>query len=113
VRVHLITKAEIKRTFPKGAVRIDGVWQRPIEAQFLPEDFEPVFRTLEQLQDDERAWVPGCGGLVGLSGHHGQLDSSAHDRTRLRIPRVLLPPAVEEYAEELGLVYWLTKTYGP
>ena len=112
VKCHLISKAQIKRTFPKGAVRIDGQWERPVEARFLPEGFEPVRRTLRELQEDERAWVWGCGGLVGISGHHGRLDTAPHERTRLRIPRLLLPPEVEEYAAELGLGYWLDKTYG-
>lgn len=57
---------------------------------------------------DSRSWVWGCGGLQGNSGHHGMLDVS---RT-LRLPRGALPGAVEELAEELGLVWWLTRTYG-
>jgi hypothetical protein len=61
------------------------------------------------LIDDPRTWVPGCGGITGCSGHHGMLDYS---RT-LRIPRSLLPAAVEEVAEEAGLGWWIDRTYPP
>lgn len=57
---------------------------------------------------DERVWVPGCGGIVGLSAHHGQLDSY-----NLTIPRHMLPAGVEEFAAEHGLEYWLDRRYGP
>lgn len=58
---------------------------------------------------DDRVWVWGCGGPMGNGGHHGQLDYSR----RLRIPRALLPPAVEEFAAEHGLEWWLDREYGP
>lgn len=58
---------------------------------------------------DDRVWVPVCGGPTGCSGHHGQLDYS---RT-LRIPRDALPIAVEEFAAEHGLTWWLEREYGP
>jgi hypothetical protein len=111
VRVHLISKQQLRRTFPKGAVLIGGRWQPPVEAAFVPQDGEPARRTLRELQDDPRAWVPGCGGMSGLAGHHGRLDSSPHNGTRLRLARAQLPAAVEEYAAELGLTWWLDKTY--
>lgn len=64
----------------------------------------------EQLDHwDPRVWVPLCGGATGLSGHHGQLD---HSRT-LKIPRDALPPAVEEFAAEHGLTWYLEREYGP
>jgi hypothetical protein len=56
---------------------------------------------------DSRVWVYGCGGPVGTGGHHGALD---YART-LRVPRELLPPEVEEFAAEHGLVWWLERTY--
>jgi hypothetical protein len=31
---------------------------------------------------------------------------------KLRIARAELPPAVEEFAAELGLVWWLDREYG-
>lgn len=57
---------------------------------------------------DARSWVWGCGGPTGVGGHHGMLDSS---RT-LRIPRDRLPAGLEEFAAELGLSWWLDRTYG-
>ena len=64
---------------------------------------------LARILWDERAWVPMCGGLTGCSGHHGALDTA---RT-LRIRRDELPAAVEEFAAELGLTWWLEREYGP
>ena len=58
---------------------------------------------------DRRAWVWGCGGPTGMSGHHGMLDYS---RT-LRIPRRCLPAGTEQFASELGLLWFLDRTYGP
>lgn len=58
---------------------------------------------------DERAIVWGCGGAMGISGHHGMLDHSRN----LRIPREMLPAEVEEFATEFGLEWWLTREYGP
>jgi hypothetical protein len=57
---------------------------------------------------DRRAWVWGCGGVTGNSGHHGLLD---HSR-RLRLPREAIPAGTEEFAMELGLLWWLDQTYG-
>lgn len=57
---------------------------------------------------DPRVWVWGCGGPMGISGHHGQLDSS---RT-LRVPRDRVPGDVEWFAEEFGLGWWLDREYG-
>lgn len=58
---------------------------------------------------DDRTWVWGCGGPMGCSGHHGMLDYS---RT-LRVPRERLPAALEQFAEETGLVWYLEREYGP
>lgn len=58
---------------------------------------------------DERCWVPGCGGPdYGNAGHHGMFKP---DGAR-PIPRELLPSGLEEFAEELGLGWWLDRTYG-
>jgi hypothetical protein len=51
---------------------------------------------------DPRSWVVMCW------GHHAQLD---HSR-KLKIPRGLLPWAVEEFAAEYGLSWWLDREYG-
>lgn len=58
---------------------------------------------------DPRSWVLACGGVMGNAGHHGQLD---YART-LRIPRSRLPVGVEDLAAELGLDWWLDRTYPP
>lgn len=105
---HLIPKQTIRREFPKGAVRIEGVWQRPVEALFLPDELDPPRRTLRELQQDPRVWVPMCGGLVGIGGHHGMFDG-----LRLRIERAMLPESLEEYAAETGLGWYLDRTFGP
>ena len=61
------------------------------------------------LLEDPRLWVWCCGGGVGLSGHHGQLDSSRS----IRIPWHQLPPEFIELVDELGLGWWATREYGP
>lgn len=90
VRCHLIDQALLAREFRHG---FDG-------------------RSSAVLQADSRGWVWGCGGNTGLEGHHGRLDFAAHDSTRLLIPRALLPEGAEAMAEELGLLWWLSRTYG-
>jgi hypothetical protein len=53
-------------------------------------------------------YVPVCGGAVGLSGHHGQIDG----RT-LHIPREVLPETLEAFCEAHGLGWYLDRFYGP
>ena len=106
-KVHLIEKQVIRKAFPKGAFKIDGMWISARRAEYL-EGFDPDFRTLKKMQDDYRCWVYGCGGWSGIQGHHGHLDGY-----KLTIPRAWLPPAVEEYAAETGLAGWLDHRYGP
>jgi hypothetical protein len=111
IRAHLIPRQLLKRVFPKGVVRDDeGRWvsvQTWMAAGRADASVREA-RTLQQLIDDERSWVPCCGGIAGVSGHHGMLDTSR----KLRIARAELPPAVEEFAAELGLVWWLDREYG-
>lgn len=57
---------------------------------------------------DPRGWVPACGGITGCGGHHGALDVA---RT-ITVLRAALPPELEEFATELGLTWWLDRTYG-
>ena len=106
VRCHLIPKQEIKRRFPKGVTLVNGIWlaEKPKE---LPLD-GLEHRSLHHLLNDPRVWVWGCGGNMGLSGHHGAVDG-----LKLRIPRVSLPSLLEEYASEYGFGPWLDRTYGP
>ena len=56
---------------------------------------------------DPRSYILGCGGITGIGGHHGELDSA---RT-LRIPYLELPAGLLEMAEELGLGWWLEREY--
>lgn len=63
---------------------------------------------LEEFARDPRGFVWACGGIMGEGGHHGMLDTSR----KLRIPRSELPAAIETMAAELGLTWWLTRTYG-
>lgn len=50
---------------------------------------------------DPRAWRPAC------YRHHTMLDQA---RT-LRIPREAIPADTVEYARELGLLWWVDRTY--
>lgn len=100
VRCHLLPRRELKK-----------LWKLVHESTYATAEqvaaLEP-FLTFRDLSEDERTWVPGCGGPVGLSGHHGELD---HSRT-LRVPRDRLPAGVEEIARELGFVWYLDREFG-
>lgn len=87
VRCHLIPKQKIKR-----------------EAAFFPYP-----GGAKALVADPRCWVWGCGGPMGPGGHHGQFKP---DGPR-PIARHRLPPGLEEFAEEMGLEWWLDWCYGP
>jgi hypothetical protein len=115
VRCHLVAQQLLKREFPHGAWRLqhDGFdgWVNylPLAAQGEPEhELRWPHLPLRKILDDPRCWVWGCGGPTGVGGHHGRLDYS---RT-LRVPRSRLPAAVEAFCEQLGLSWWLSRTYG-
>jgi hypothetical protein len=109
VHAHLLPKQKIRQRFPKGAVKIEGLWRPTVVArELLAADVDAPRRTLTSMLNDPRLTVPTCGGLVGIGAHHGMLDN-----LQLRIPRNLLPPELEEYAEETGLAWWLDRAYGP
>lgn len=113
IRAHLIPRQLLKREFPHGASwqEREGRWVNywPLEAQDAALHGETwPHRPLRTLMDDTRSWVPCCGGPVGLGGHHGMLDQSR----KLRVARADLPVAVEEFAAELGLTWYLDRTYG-
>lgn len=59
-------------------------------------------------QWNDRSWVWACGGPMGQGGHHGELDT----KRSLKIPRRLLPAGVEDFAAEVGLLWWLDREYG-
>ena len=52
---------------------------------------------------DARVTRPAC------VAHHVALDAAC----TIRIPRTDIPAETEEYAGELGLGWWLERTYGP
>lgn len=55
-------------------------------------------------------WVWACGGPTGCGGHHGMFDMA---RT-LRLPRLAIPRSTERAAGDIGLGWWLERTYrGP
>ena len=57
--------------------------------------------------NDPRSWVPACGGLNGSSGHHGAMDVARS----LRLPFAALPVGTLELADELGLSWWIERSY--
>lgn len=57
---------------------------------------------------DPRSWVWCCGGAHGNAGHHGMLD---HART-LRVPLNMLPPGFLAMMEEIGMSWYVERTYG-
>jgi hypothetical protein len=104
IRAHLIPRSLLKREFPHGVLLEDGRWRK---ATRYEDRYDLAHRTWQLLAADPRSWVPCCGGPQGNGGHHGQLD---HSRT-LRIPRDQLPEAVEQFAAELGLTWFIDRTY--
>jgi hypothetical protein len=98
IRAHLIPRQKIKQ-----AVRGNHYFPESHKVSAV----EQQQRAIRDWLDDPRSWVPCCGGPMGLSGHHGMLDVSR----KLRISRDVLPAAVEEFAAELGLMWWLDRTY--
>ena len=107
IRAHLIPQRLLKREFP------DGAWLAAHSEQWIADapveaDDDWAHRTLREILRDSRSWVAACGGISGLGGHHGMLDSSR----RLRIPRDRIPQGTEDLAAELGLVWFLDRTYG-
>jgi hypothetical protein len=89
VRCHLIPRQRLRETAQYKALRSN--------------------RARQFFLYDPRSWVWGCGGGVGLAGHHGQFDTNF----RIRVPRCHLPPGVEELAVELDLLWYLDKKFGP
>ena len=87
VKAHLIPKQRIKRER----------WSKLL----------PVSRR-QSIIWDPRVWVPMCGGLTGIGGHHG-----AFDAKQIRIRRDELPEGLEEFAREYGLAWSLERDYGP
>jgi hypothetical protein len=110
IRAHLLPRQLLKREFPQGVAFCDerGRWV-DARGEFAYDDDKGLrMRSLRELCDDENAWIPCCGGPMGVSGHHGMLDTSR----KLRIPREKVPVKVEAFAEALGLGWYIDRTYG-
>jgi len=67
---------------------------------------------LEHLIDDERTWVPACGGMTGLGGHHAAHDPMLSARRELAVPRWAIPEELEQLMSGVGLSWWLDRRYG-
>lgn len=107
VRAHLIPRSYLKREYHWGIVQDTNGW-RPLQRG--EDRYDLPHRSLNDLVNDPRSWVPCCGGPQGISGHHGALD---HSRT-LKLPREALPAGLEEFAAELGprALAYLDREYG-
>ena len=104
VRGHLLPRALLKREYRYGALLENGRW-RPLGRT---EGMSTLgYRSLEELIDDERSWVPMCGGIMGDGAHHGAFDQAR----KLRIAREDLPAEFIEYANELGLGWFVLRSY--
>lgn len=122
VKCHLIDRRLLRREFPYGAARLPeevfgfgdansyappGPWKK-IDRSQIYQLAVLEHRPLQLIIDDPRCFVYGCGGPMGNAGHHGKLDWSK----TLRVPRHLLPEGLEAFCAELGLSWWLDRTYG-
>ncbi|HWJ49569.1 MAG TPA: hypothetical protein VNR42_01035 [Solirubrobacteraceae bacterium] len=112
IRAHLVDKQKIRQTFRKGAWKDGDSWvnRLPFEALTDPETAAGwTHLSLDEILDDRRCWTPMCGGLTGLTGHHGRFDNPNDE---LHIPRLLLPARVEEFAVEFSFDAFLDRKYG-
>lgn len=105
-RCHLFPQQRLRQEYPEGAFWLEGrtralsvrSWRR--DALSAAPDAPQIVRTmsLEELQADPRLWVPGCGGAMGISAHHGMFDG--YD---LIVPRSRIPAECVAFVEELRL----------
>ena len=56
---------------------------------------------------DPATYVMACGGLTGLTGHHGMFDVSR----KLRVPLNALPEETKQFAIEHELAAWVARNY--
>lgn len=105
VRAHLIKRQVLTREFKHGCVYEGGQWW-PLERGEDQHDLQ--FRSLDDLISDERSWVAMCGGPMGDGGHHGV---AYPDGWQLVITREELPESFVEFCEELGLGWYIQRTY--
>lgn len=106
---HVCAKSVLKREFPHGAyVYEDGSVDRVLaEHRRVIAPNAGEVNGVRVLALDDILW-DGRNGVPVARWHHDALEH----RTRT-IPRAVLPPAVEEFAAELGLEWLIERTYGP
>jgi hypothetical protein len=104
VRAHLIPRQLLKREFPHGVILDGEHWRRLDRGE---DRYDLQHRSLQQLVDDPRSWVPMCGGPTGIGGHHGQFDGLT-----LRILRGQLPAPFVEFCAEVDLSWYIDRQYG-
>jgi hypothetical protein len=99
VKAHLIPKQRIRREVISArlAAGAHSGWPSTVAER----------AELDRILWDERCWRWICGGPMGLSGHHGQLDGR-----QLRVPLSSLPRELKEFADEHGLTWSLDRDYG-
>lgn len=118
---HLCPKSKLKREFPHGAVYavdLDPSTGAPVldESRIGWRPFDPRLaycvlpgallpRSLGEILMDDRNGVPV------RRFHHDALEARLLAGRPLDVPRGMLPPAVFEFAVELGLVPLLEKVY--
>lgn len=98
---HLIAKQTLKREFPEGVVMFDGAWTRAWPDLIAPEGRGNYrHRSLVQLLMDPRNGIPL------RRWHHDELE-----QRRARLTRRDLTADMEQFAVELGLGWYLERTY--
>src|SRR6202000_810769 len=82
-RCHLLSQQRLRQEYPSGALwlsdREKALSRRSYARDGLAviheaqEDGPTIVRrmSLRELQEDSRLWRPGCGGIAGVSAHHG------------------------------------------
>lgn len=101
IRAHLIPRQLLRREFPYGVVCEDDRWRRLGRCE---DRYDLAHRSVSDLVNDPRSWVPCCGGLTGIGGHHGRLDGRQMSLGQI-------PNGFMEFCDELGLRWFIEKRY--
>lgn len=109
-----VPKRMLKREFPKQAI-----WGRPWRQTVREQEAEPLrWHPFDPRNDDLNRTAPricdlgdllndGRNGVPACRHHHDLLENHI-----LRLRREELPPQAEEFAQELGLGWWLDRSFG-
>lgn len=101
IRAHLLPRQVLRREFPYGVVCEDDRWRRLSRYE---DRYDLAHRSVNDLIEDPRSWVPCCGGPTGIGGHHGRLDGK-----QMRVTD--LPIGFIEYCAELDLGWYVARYY--